>query len=158
MKTSCILFCVLASALAYPKKYNPYLYKYQKYYGAGYLQQLPTYKNLYRARQPVVQYQPLVRARPANQQIDVDKYVTEALNHPFPTDSRIKAPTDQSSPSAAAALEYMRKVDKDEFCGLPTQVYLQNILAGKSKEEANAEATSVYITNYNNGAELPTSG
>ena len=156
MKTL-ILLLLLGSAISYPypKKFNSQLHKkYQKYYRARYnLQKLQTYENRYGQDDPSVE-----KARPANQQIDVDRYVKEALNHPLPTDSRIQAPTDQSSPSAAAALEYMRKLDKDEFCGLPTQVYLQNILAGKSKEVANAEATRVYIQNYNNGADLPTSG
>jgi len=90
--------------------------------------------------------------------IDVEKYVNEALNTPFPKDGRINAPTDLTSPSAAAALAYMKNVAKDGLCGLPTEVYLQTIFGGKSKEEANAEATRIYIEAYNSGERLPQSG
>jgi len=162
MKTFCLLLLV-GSSFSLPKKYNP------KLNAKDYLQSLSSYKNIYKVRKLAqggpepfyVKYEPkeiLVQARPENEQIDVDKYVNEALNHPLPTDNRINAVADATSPSAAAALAYMQKVDKDEFCGLPTEAYLENILAGKSNEEANAEATRVYIENYNNGANLPTSG
>ena len=52
----------------------------------------------------------------------------------------------------------MKSVAKDGLCGLPTEVYLQTIFSGKSKEEANAEATKIYIEAYNNGERLPQGG
>jgi len=90
--------------------------------------------------------------------VNVDKYVNEALNTPLLKDSRIRAPTDFTSPSAAAALAYMKSVTKDGLCGVPTEVYLETILNGKSKEEANAEATRAYIEAYNRGERLPQGG
>merc|ERR1711872_1032419 len=44
--------------------------------------------------------------------IDVNKYEQEALNSPFAKDRRVKAPTDATSPSTAAALAYMKSVSK----------------------------------------------
>ena len=90
--------------------------------------------------------------------INVDKYVDEALNSPLNKDSRVKAATDLTSPSSAAAIAYMQSVAKDGLCGLPSEVYLKTIFSGKSKEEANAEATRVYIEAYNNGERLPQGG
>ena len=80
-----------------------------------------------------------VIAIPQNLRIVVNRYVDEALNTPLTQDSSVKAPSDQNSPSAAAALAYMKLVAKDGLCGHPTEVYLQTIFNGKSKEEANAE-------------------
>jgi hypothetical protein len=77
--------------------------------------------------------------------VNTDKYVKEALNSPLAADSRLKVSNGLTSPSAAAALAYMKTVAKDGLCGLPTEVYLQTIFSGKSKEEANAEATKIYI-------------
>jgi len=88
-------------------------------------------------------------------QIDADFFANSLLEEGFgPQDRRIKAPTDQNSPSAASALAYMKSVANDELCGIPTQIYLENILNGKSKEVANAEATRYYINAYNKGARL----
>ena len=66
-------------------------------------------------------------------------------------DSRVQVYKDLTSPSAAAALAYMKSVAKDGRFGLPTEVYLQTIFSGKIKEEANAEATKIYSEAYNNG-------
>merc|ERR1712142_193666 len=105
---------------------------------------------------------PLESQSLATQQIDrkinVEEKVKEVLGTTLPTDPSIKAPNDLSSPSAAAALAYMKSVSKDELCGLPTEVYLKTIFDGKSKEEANAEATRIYIEAYNSGKRLPQSG
>jgi len=90
--------------------------------------------------------------------VDVNKFVQEALNSPFSQDSRVKVPNDLNSPSAAAALAYMKKVSKDGLCGLPSEVYLETLFDGKSKEEANAAATRIYIQAYNNGERLPRDG
>jgi len=90
--------------------------------------------------------------------VDVNRYEQEVLNSPFAKDTRVKAPIDANSPSTAAALAYMKSVSKDGLCGRPTEVYIQTIFDGKSKEEANAAATRVYIEAYNNGERLPTGG
>merc|ERR1712002_708932 len=47
---------------------------------------------------------------------------------------------------------------KDGLCGLPSEVYLETLFDGKSKEEANAAATRIYIQAYNNGERLPRDG
>merc|ERR1711973_301553 len=66
---------------------------------------------------------------------------------------------DVSSPSAAAALAYLKEVSgKDGLCGIPTEVFLEQILAGKSREVANAEAQRVYLEAYNRGERLPAGG
>merc|ERR1711915_145218 len=88
----------------------------------------------------------------------VNRYEQEVLSSPFATDLGVKAPIDATSPSTAAALAYMKSVSKDGLCGRPTEVYIQTIFDGKSKEEANAAATRVYIEAYNNGERLPTGG
>jgi len=66
---------------------------------------------------------------------------------------------DVSSPSAAAALAYLKEVSgKDGLCGIPTEVFLEQILAGKGREVANAEAQKVYLEAYNRGERLPAGG
>jgi len=66
---------------------------------------------------------------------------------------------DFSSPSAAAALAYMKAVSgKDGLCGIPTEVFLEQILAGKGREVANAEAQKAYLEAYNRGERLPAGG
>merc|ERR1712012_1073007 len=45
-----------------------------------------------------------------NRIVDVESKVQEVLNVPVTEDVRINAPNDQSSPSAAAALAYMKEV------------------------------------------------
>merc|ERR1712156_909750 len=90
--------------------------------------------------------------------VNVDKYVNEALRTPLLQDSRVKAANDLTSPTAAAALAYMKPVTKDGLCGVPTELYLESIFNGKSKEEANAEATRAYIEAYNRGERLPQGG
>merc|ERR1711915_1084088 len=90
--------------------------------------------------------------------INVEEKVKEVLNTKIPVGQSIKASNDLTSPSAAAALAYMKSVSKDELCGLPTEVYLKTIFDGKSKEEANAEATRIYIEACNSGKRLPQSG
>jgi hypothetical protein len=52
----------------------------------------------------------------------------------------------------------MKSVTTDGLCGLPTKLYLTSIFNGKSIEEANAEATKIYIEAYNNGERLPRGG
>ena len=170
MKTFCLLL-IFGSALA--KKYNPFEHNIYNKNGIkhnsakDFLKSLKSYKNLYNVKnlaaggpEPFfVKYEPQeIFVQTHEDKIDVEKYVQEALNTPFATDNRINAPTDSTSPTAAAALAYLSKVNKDEFCGMSTEAYLKAIMAGKTKEEANAEATRVYINAYNNGASIPTSG
>ena len=97
-------------------------------------------------------------AIPQRRRIDANRLVKEALNTPLIQDASVKAPVDKNSPSAAAALAYMKSVAKDGLCGLPTEVYIQTIFNGNSKEQANAEATKTYIDAYNNGERLPKGG
>ena len=83
--------------------------------------------------------------------IDPEPYVKKALNTPLVVDSRIKAALDASSPSAASALEYMKEVAGDDICALATEAFLEMILNNATTEEANAEATRVYIVEHNKG-------
>merc|ERR1711872_959656 len=85
-------------------------------------------------------------------------FAKEISKKPIYADPRIKAAKDKTSPSAAAALAYLRCVTLDDLCGKPSEIYIQSIFNGKSKEEANAEATRYYIQAYNGGARLPESG
>jgi len=101
---------------------------------------------------------PSVSTEQRSGKINVEEKVKEVLNTKIPVGQSIKASNDLTSPSAAAALAYMKSVSKDELCGLPTEVYLKTIFDGKSKEEANAEATRIYIEAYNSGQRLPQSG
>jgi len=84
--------------------------------------------------------------------IDPEPYVKKALNTPLIRDNRIKAPRNASSPSAASALEYMRQVGGNDICHLSTEAFLEMILNGATPEEANAEATRVYIVEWNKGS------
>ena len=62
-----------------------------------------------------------------------------------------KAPRNASSPSAAAAFEYMKQVAGNRTCGI-TGAYLQEmILHTATDEEANAEATRAFILAPNKG-------
>jgi len=94
----------------------------------------------------------LVLSQP--QRPNADDFAGRLLQSGFSQDNRIRAASDSSSPSAAAALSYMKAVNNDKLCGIPTQVYLENILRGQSKEKANAEATRSYINAYNSGSRL----
>ena len=66
--------------------------------------------------------------------------------------------SEEKSPSAAAGLAYLKTFSLDGLCGLPAQVYLENILNGKSTVEANAAASRVFIEAYNDGERLPEGG
>lgn len=79
------------------------------------------------------------------------------LNKIATTRNQLEA-SEEKSPSAAAGLAYLKTFSLDGLCGLPAQVYLENILNGKSTKEANAAATRVYIEGYNNGERLPEGG
>ena len=90
-----------------------------------------------------------------NSQVNIGAAVNEALTVPVLQDARISAINDFSSPNAAAALAYMKEItSKDGLCGIPTEIFLENILKGRSREEANAEATQAYLQAYNRGERL----
>ena len=90
-----------------------------------------------------------------NRQVNIGAEVNEALRVPVLQDLRIAAPNDFSSPNAAAALAYMKEVTgKDGLCGVPTEIFLENILKGRSRKEASAEATQAYLQAYNRGERL----
>ena len=74
-------------------------------------------------------------AIPQRRRIDANRFVKEALNTPLIQDASVKAPVDKNSPSAAAALAYMKSVAKDGHCGLPTEVYIQTILMERAKKK-----------------------
>ena len=94
-----------------------------------------------------------------DRKINIDREVEEALTVPVVKYVRITAEVDRSSPAAAAALAYMKEVSgKDGLCGIPTEVFIETILAGKSREVATAEATRVYLEAYNRGERLPVGG
>ena len=94
-----------------------------------------------------------------NRIVDVESKVQEVLNVPVTEDVRINAPNDQSSPSAAAALAYMKEVSgKDGLCGVPAEAFLQAVLSGKSREVATAEAGRAYLEAYNRGERLAAGG
>merc|ERR1719244_2250055 len=98
------------------------------------------------------------KQKKAKVKVDERKFVKEIVKKPIKADPRVKAPNDKTSPSAAAALAYLRSVTLDDLCGKPAEIYIQSIFRGKSKEEANAEATRYYIRAYNEGARQPESG
>ena len=90
-----------------------------------------------------------------NRQVNIGAEVNEALRVPVLQDLRVAASNDFSSPNAAAALAYMKEVTgKDGLCGVPTEIFLENILKGRSREEASAEATQAYLQAYNRGERL----
>jgi predicted esterase YcpF (UPF0227 family) len=83
--------------------------------------------------------------------IDPEPYVQKALNTKLNLDPRIIAQRDSKSPSAAAALEYMHQIASNDLCAHSTEAFLEMILNGASPEEANAEATRVFIQEHNRG-------
>merc|ERR1719480_23419 len=90
-----------------------------------------------------------------NRRVNTEAAIQEALRVPVLKDSRIAAPTDFSSPSADAALTFIKEIkNKDGLCGIPTEIFLENILKGRSREEAAAEATQAYLQAYNRGERL----
>ena len=84
--------------------------------------------------------------------IDADLFAKFLLERGFNEDRRIKASNDETSPSAASALVFMKNTFSDDLCGVPAQKYLEMILQGKSKEEALSEASKLYINAHNRGA------
>merc|ERR1711872_453679 len=151
MKT--VIHSLLVSfAVSLPQGYYyPYYYPYS--YPVYQVVQPNIYTSQIRYLGIPLESQSLVTQQ-SDRKINVEEKVKEVLGTTLPTDPSIKAPNDLSSPSAAAALAYMKSVSKDELCGLPTEVYLKTIFDGKSKEEANAEATRIYIEAYNSGKRL----
>ena len=83
--------------------------------------------------------------------VDWEKYAQLAFQYPIAITSAILAPRDKTSPSAAAALAYMKAVGSNDMCSRSTQAYLTKILYGGTVDEANADATAQYISDYNSG-------
>ena len=113
--------------------YSPHFNGYKNFYGPGSIPRLARQK----ASSP--------------DYIDPEPYVQRALNTPLVQDKRINAARDASSPSAAAALEYMKQVAGDDICAVATEAYLEMILHNATAEQANAEATRAYILAHNKG-------
>jgi hypothetical protein len=61
------------------------------------------------------------------------------------------SPLDAKSPSAKAALSYLKGALDLDNCGQLAKIYLETILSGGSVTQANAKATAVYIRNYSAG-------
>merc|ERR1712106_807996 len=91
-------------------------------------------------------------------EVNADKYADQLLSSPLTSDSRVTAANDLTSPTAAAALAYLKSVSTQDLCGLPAETYLETIFSGKSKEEANAAAAKIYINAYNDGETNPSEG
>jgi len=72
-------------------------------------------------------------------------------------DRRIHAAIGGTSPAAAATLAYMREVSA-ENCGIPAEIFVEAILAGKSREIATAEAAKAYIAALKRGETFPAGG
>jgi len=83
--------------------------------------------------------------------INVERYVKKALRGKYPEDKRVSVDVDARSPSSLAAVAYVRSTIKDGLCGDAAEAYVESILKGESREEAAAEATSAYVTAFNNG-------
>jgi len=91
---------------------------------------------------------------PANdfaRNVNWQTYAQLALNNPIAVTSAILAPRNSSSPNAAAALAYMKAIGANDICSRSTEVYLEKILSGAAVDQANAEATAIYIRDYNDG-------
>ena len=86
--------------------------------------------------------------------VDADKYHKLALENPIAITASILAPRDSSSPNAAAALAYMKAIGSKDICARSTEVYLTKILGGSTVDEANADATAIYISDYNSGLKV----
>merc|ERR1719341_2653732 len=82
-------------------------------------------------------------------QVNWQSYSQQVLSSPLAVRS---SPLDVKSPSAKAALSYLQGalLGRDS-CAQQAKIYLETILAGGSEAQANAEATAVYIRNYNLG-------
>ena len=148
-----------------PRRYSYSYKKPQTYYRSSlqstqYSPQISTRTSFINSNsKPALNGRILVEFNNDNKKIDIDKQVEEALTVPVVKDTRITAEVDRSSPSAAAALAYMKEAaGKDGLCGIPTEVFIETILAGKSREIATAEATRVYLEAYNRGERLPVGG
>jgi len=83
--------------------------------------------------------------------VDWEKYAALAKANPIAISSAILAPRDSTSPSAASALAYLKAVGSKDICARSTEAYLAKIVSGGTAEEATADATSQYISDYNSG-------
>jgi len=83
--------------------------------------------------------------------VDSAFYAAKAFRFPIAITSAIKAAGDQSSPSAAAALAYMKSLGSNDICSRSTQVYLEVISQGGNVDEATSAATKIYIDDFNSG-------
>merc|ERR1712034_305881 len=101
-----------------------------------------------RYRREAVQVASLSPSTDSNTQVDWQTYSLKALASPLAVQSRR---LDAKSPSAKAALSYLQGALGLDSCGQQAKVYLETILGGGSPAQANAEATAVYIRNYNAG-------
>merc|ERR1711925_2363 len=82
-------------------------------------------------------------------QVNWQSYSQHVLGSPLAVRS---SPLDAKSPSAKAALSYLQgALLGADSGGQQAKVYLETILSGGSAAQANAEATAVYIRNYNAG-------
>ena len=86
----------------------------------------------------------------------IEDQVAKALSRPLKLDARLGP---AKSPSTAAALAYLKEAGtEDDICGTGARVFLEAIAGGASREEANAEATRLYIEAYTRGEALTEAG
>ena len=84
-------------------------------------------------------------------------YANEIPDIKVVKDRRIHAAIDGTSPATAATLAYMREVTA-EHCGIPAEIFVEAVLAGKSREVATAEAAKAYISALKRGEVFPVGG
>ena len=84
----------------------------------------------------------------SNHQVNWQTYAQQVLGMPLAVQSTT---LDAKSPSAKAALSYLQGALGLDSCGQLAKVYIETVLSGGSPAQANAEATAVYIRNYNVG-------
>jgi len=65
--------------------------------------------------------------------------------------SLVSTYSNAKSPSALAALSYLKSGLAQDSCAQQATVYIETILAGGSPNQANAKAQEVYLRNYNAG-------
>jgi len=86
---------------------------------------------------------------------DADFYSKQILSNPSPAITRsIKAALDNTAPTSAATLAYIKTAGADDVCGRAAQVYTEVISQGGTPTEATALAAKFYINDFNNGLKV----
>jgi len=91
-------------------------------------------------------------------QINANVFADNVQSNNGAFERQLGAGVSPDSPSAAAALAYLKNINLDGLCGAPSEAYIEAILNGDSLDAANAAATKIYIEAYNSGERLPETG